>query len=225
LLILVLLSLPLSRWFWQVTGFGAFLTYPWQVLALTGVPLAFLAGSVVRLDERLATLPAWAGLVALVVLASYPYLAPRFTRVDPGPEPVALFQPVESDTPQIMLLFYEITSPTEITPTLTLTLTWQAVAPVTGDYTIFVHVLNEDGAKLAQRDTRPCDGKCPTNTWQPGAIIPDRYQLTLIPDSAADRSSLLPGPFRLAMGLYLLETGDRASVVGRDDRTVFLDVP
>jgi hypothetical protein len=172
---------------------------------------------VIRLDQRLATLPARAGLVALVALASYPYLAPHFTRIDPGLEPVAMFQPVEADAPQIMLLDYEVALPTEITPTLTLTLTWQAVSPVEGDYTVFVHALTEDGTKVAQRDTRPCNGECPTPTWQPGEIITDRYQLALGPEAPA-------GPSRLAVGLYLLESGERAAVVSRDDRTVFLDV-
>ncbi len=230
LLVLVLLSLPLSAWFWQLSGFDALLTYPWQLLALAGLPLALLAGSVVRLDERLATLPAWAGLVALVVLASYPYLELRFTQVDPGPEPVALLQPVAADNGQILILDTEIVPPTEVTPTLTLTLTWQAVQPVADDYTIFVHVLDQDDTKVAQRDSRPCDGECPTNTWQPGAIITDRHQLTLAPSHADDQAAadvplLPPGPYRLAVGLYLLDTGDRATVVGRDDRTVFLNVP
>jgi len=129
--LLVLLLLPFTSFFWSATGLDTFLTYPWQILALTGLPLAFLAGSVIRLDGRLSELPAWAGLVALVVLASYPYLAPRFTQVDPGTEPVALIQPVEAKAPQIMLLETEKAAPTEITPTLTVTLTWQAVAPLT----------------------------------------------------------------------------------------------
>ncbi|MFC2037602.1 hypothetical protein ACFLYD_06520 [Chloroflexota bacterium] len=218
LLVLVLLTLPLSSFIWRITGFEVFVTHPWQLLALAGLPLAFLAGSTVRLDERLAILPAWAGLIAFVILASYPYLAPRFTSVVSGPEPVAMFQPPEVDAPQIMVLDYEVTPPTEITPTLTLTLTWQAVEPVTDDYTMFVHVLSGGDARAAQRDTRPCDGACPTNTWQPGEIIVDRVQLSLDPDAPA-------GPYRLAMGLYLLDTGERVAVVGRDDRTVFLDVP
>jgi hypothetical protein len=217
LLILILLCLPLSAWFWQITGLDAFLTYPWQLLALTGLPLAFLAGAVIRLEARLATLPAWAGLVALVVLASYPYLAPRFTQVDPGSEPVAVLQPVGAEAPQIMLLDYDLVPPTEIRPTLTLTLTWQALEPISGDHTIFVHALAED-AKIAQRDTRPCDGECPTTSWEPGRIILDRYQLDLPPDAATE-------PDQLAVGLYLLDSGERATVVGRDDNTVFIDVP
>jgi hypothetical protein len=223
LLVLVLLCLPISAWFWQVTGFEQLLTYPWQVLALSGMPLAFLAGSVIRLDRRLSELPALAGVVALVVLASYPYLAPRYTQVDPGPEPVALFQPVEAGTPQILLLDARVGQPVELggTQSLTATLTWQAVEPVAQDYTAFVHVLAADGAKIAQRDTWPCDGECPTGSWQPGEVIVDHYQLNWGQDAAVPSTQ----PTQLAVGLYLVESGDRALVAGREDRTVFLDVP
>jgi hypothetical protein len=218
LLLLVFCTLPASAFSWEVSRFDAFLTHPWQLLALTGLPLAFLAGSVVSLDRRLATLPAWAGLIAFVVLASYAYLAPEFTQVDPGPEPIAMFQAPEVDAPELMILDYQIAPPTEITPTLTLTLTWQAVQPVVDDYTVFVHVLTEEDEKVAQTDVRPCEGDCPTNTWQPGEIIADRYQLDLPPGTPT-------GPYQLAVGLYMLDTGERATVLGRDDRTVFLNVP
>lgn len=220
LLLVTLACLRVSSFLWRLSGFDSLVTAPWQLLILAGLPLAFLAGSVVRLEDRLAALPSWAGLVALVVLASYPYLTTRFTQVDPGPEPVAMFQPgaAGESAPQIMILAYEVMSPTEITPTLTLTLTWQAVAPVAGDYTVFVHALNSDGSKAAQRDTRPCNGECPTSAWIPGEIVIDRYELDLGQGAAAD-------PYRLAVGLYLLETGERAAVWGREDGTVFLDVP
>jgi hypothetical protein len=224
LLILILLTLSPSAPLWKLTGLHALLTYPWQVLALASLSLAFLAGSTLRLDSRLTSLPAWAGLVALVVLASYPYLMPSFTQMDPGPEPLALIQQVEANVPseaspaEIMLLDAEVAPPTAITSTLALTLTWQAVEPVTNDYTVFVHVLAEDERKAGQLDSRPCGGDCPTNTWQPGEIVVDRYEIELFPGGP-------PGPYRLAMGLYVLDTGDRAIVVGRDDRTVYLNVP
>jgi hypothetical protein len=166
----------------------------------------------------------WFWAIALLVLASYPYLMPSFTQVDPGPEPLALIQTVEADKPneanavQIMLLEAEVTPPTAIASTLALTLTWQAVEPVTDDYTVFVHILTEDQIKAGQLDSRPCSGDCPTDTWQPGEIVVDRYEIELSPDAP-------PGPYRLAVGLYVLDTGDRAVVVGRDDRTVYLNVP
>ena len=220
LLVIVLLCLPVSAWLWDASRLDALLTYPWQMLTLSGMPLAFLAGSVMRLDRRFTTLPAWAGMIALVVLASYPSLTPRFTQVDPGSEPVALLQVTEADAPKIMLLDYEIEQPVGISDTqaLTLTLAWQAIEPLVEDYTVFVHVLDRDGAKVAQRDTRPCDGDCPTNTWQPGQVLMDRYRLEMTQDAG------VTAPAQLAVGLYLLESGDRALVVGRDDSTVYLDV-
>ena len=226
LLMIMLLCLPVSAWLWEISRLDALLTYPWQILAMSGLPLAFLAGSVLRLDRRFEALPAWAGVVALVVLASYPYLAPRHTQVDPGSEPVALLQTMEAEAPQIMLPDYDIGRPPELaeTQTLTLTLAWQVVEPVAEDYTVFVHVLAEDGTQMVQRDTRPCDGECPTNTWQPGEVIIDRYQLDLTQDTGTDASGISPQLARLAVGLYLLESGDRALVVGQEDRTVFLDV-
>ncbi len=224
LLLLGLLSLPLSAWLWKTTGFDSFLAYPWQVLAFSGLPLAFLAGLVICLDNRLATPPAWAGLAALVVLASYPYLSPSFTQVDPGLAPVAVLQPVEASAPQVLILDYDAVPPTEITPTVGLTLTWQAIEQVSGDYTVFVHLLTEDDEKIAQLDRRPCGGECPTDTWLPGQIVRDRYELSLVPDATAGEVNAPSGPYRLAVGLYLLDSGERAVVLGRDDRSVVLDV-
>jgi hypothetical protein len=218
LLLILLLMLPVSTFLWRWTGWDAFVHQPWQLLIFTGPPLAFLAGSVVRQDRRLAALPAWAGLIAFAILAAYPYLAPPTTLVDPGPEPLAMFQAGGQETPEILLLDYEIAPPTEITPTLTLTMTWQAVQPPEADYTVFVHTLAADDTKAAQRDTYPCDGECPTTSWQPGQIVVDRHQFDLPPDAPL-------GPYRLATGLYLLGTGQRLAIPGRDDGMVVLDVP
>jgi hypothetical protein len=242
---LLLLTLPFMAFAWSRSALAGLVTYPWQVLALTGPPLAFFAGAAVGLEGRtqvhpersqgvslgrMAALPVWAGLVSFTILASYPYLDPRFTQVDPGLEPVALFQPGGAEFPQITLLDYETMQAaeeypaaeeylaTEITRTLTLTLTWQAVASVAHDYTVFVHLLTGDGTKVTQQDVRPCGGLCPTDAWEPGEIVVDAYRLDLLDDA-------LQPPYRLAVGLYLLASGERAVVVGREDGTVFLDVP
>ncbi|MCL7453186.1 MAG: hypothetical protein M8467_09065, partial [Anaerolineae bacterium] len=58
-------TLTWSAPLWRVLGLQALLIHPWQVLALAGLPLAFLAGSVPRLEGRLVTLPAWAGLLSV----------------------------------------------------------------------------------------------------------------------------------------------------------------
>lgn len=218
LLVVVLLTLRPSAVFWRVTGLQALLTHPWQLLAVAGLPLAFLAGSVARLDGRLGAMPVWAGLVALVLLTGYPLLSPRFTQLDPGSEPVAMLQPADASAPSIVLLDYEVVPPSGITPTLTLTLTWQAVEPVSEDYTVFVHLLSPSDVRVAQIDVRPCAGECPTNTWRPGEILTERHSLSMPPDAPL-------GPYHLAVGLYRLETGERVAVVGRQGGTVLLDVP
>jgi hypothetical protein len=215
LAVILFLTLAWSAPLWQVTGLQALVVHPWQVLALAGLALAFLSGSLLRLDRRLAALPAWAGLLSLVVLSSYFYLAPDFTQVDPGTEPVAMFQPVAANQPDILLLDYDVSAPTGLEPTLAVTLTWQALAPLPEDYTVFLHVLRDGDEKVAQRDSRPCSGECPTGTWRPGEIVVDRHQLSLPAEAS-------PGPFRVALGLYLLDSGQRAAVAGDGD-TVILD--
>jgi hypothetical protein len=82
-LILVLLTTTLARPLWRMELLAATLTYPWQLFALVGPLLALLAGAAVAVERRLAVLPLWAAAVALVVLSSYAYLAPRFTQVTP----------------------------------------------------------------------------------------------------------------------------------------------
>ncbi len=214
---ILFLTLPLSAALWKLTAFERFVAHPWQILALAGLPLAYLSGMVLRTSRPLAQTSAWAGLIALVILASYPYLAPSFTQVDPGPEPAAFFRPAAERAPTLALLDYQVAPATEITPTLVLTLTWQTTQPIAEDYTVFVHALTGDEAKLAQRDAQPCDGECPTTTWRPGEIIVDRHELVL--DGPAVSSI-----HHLAVGLYLLDTGERVAIAGRDEPVLRLQV-
>jgi hypothetical protein len=131
---------------------------------------------------------------------------------------VAAFQPLGASEPEIYLLDAQVATGSEITQTLTVTLTWQTVAVLDEDYTVFVHLLAGDGTKIGQQDGPPCHGECPTSGWQRGEIVVDRHLSTRPPNAP-------PGPYRLALGLYLLDSGERVAVAGRDDGTVLLDVP
>jgi hypothetical protein len=215
-MVVLFFTLWMSAPVWRAVHLGNLVSDPRQLLALTGLPLSFVAASVVCLDRRLAERPVWAGLLALTVLASYTYLAPRFTQVAPGAGPVANFMPAGSEGAPIQLLGVDVGTASAITSTVPLTLTWQALAPVPEDYTVFVHLL-ADGAKVSQSDARPCGGECPTPDWLPGQIVVDRHEVLLPPDAP-------PGPYRLALGLYQLGSGERVPVVGRDDGTVSVDV-
>lgn len=91
--------------------------------------------------------------------------------------------------------------------TLTVTLYWEALAPMPVDYTVFVHLLGPDGQLVAQHDHGPWwEVAIPTSTWQPGEKLRDRHALTL-------PAGLPPGQYRLQAGVYYWETLERLSVL------------
>ncbi len=86
-----------------------------------------------------------------------------------------------------------------------LTLYWQSDAPLEHDYTVFVHILDDDGNLAAQRDNMPQDGDRPTTGWEVGELIEDLHTVPLPPD-------LPPGRYQVVIGLYLWQTGERLPV-------------
>jgi hypothetical protein len=94
----------------------------------------------------------------------------------------------------------EITIPdTRLQPggVLPLTLTWQGLAPLAADYTVFVQVLDANDRIVGQVDAWPVQGTRPTSQWVPGQIITDPYAVQLA-------AELPPGEYRLIVGWYLL---------------------
>ncbi len=115
---------------------------------------------------------------------------------------------------QMRLLGYDLAPlPARSGDELTVTLTWQAATAMGLDYTIFVHLLDMDGDKVAQHDGRPWDGvPLPTSSWREGEVLRDVHVLTLPAD-------LPPGVYQLQLGAYYWPTGDRLPVV-EDGRVV-----
>jgi hypothetical protein len=74
------LMLPISAGAWElVARAAAFVQFPWRLLIVTSLTLAFLAGAVVHaLDETEARIGALL-LGLIVVLGSYPYAQPQYT--------------------------------------------------------------------------------------------------------------------------------------------------
>jgi hypothetical protein len=86
---------------------------------------------------------------------------------------------------------------------LTLTLTWQSLRPVTFDATTFVHVLGADGNVLAQVDRQPLDGRYPTSFWVSGQVITDVLSLSPTPETYdAFRREQELGSLVLNIGMY-----------------------
>ena len=94
---------------------------------------------------------------------------------------------------------------------LDLTLFWAPRGRPMRDYTIFVHILDGQGQLRSQADSPPMAGKYPTSVWDAGETIADLHTLSLAPDLPA-------GEYRVAIGLYDQQTGQRLSVVDEDGR-------
>jgi 4-amino-4-deoxy-L-arabinose transferase-like glycosyltransferase len=82
---------------------------------------------------------------------------------------------------------------------------WQADQSIATRYKAFVHLLDAQGQLVGQRDSEPASGTRPTTGWQPGEVVDDRYGLWLPAD-------LSPGEYRIVLGLYDAETGERVPV-------------
>ena len=87
---------------------------------------------------------------------------------------------------------------------------WQALAgDIPTGYTVFVHLLADDGRILAQHDGVPAGGARPTNEWLAGEYVSDAHEL-------AWREAGYSGPARLAVGLYDPLTGARLPMAAGD---------
>ncbi len=67
--------------------------------------------------------------------------------------------------------------------TLTVTLYWRGLEPISDDYNLFLHLLGRDRELVGNVDTWPGGGLRPTSLWKPGEIYPDTYQVTIDEDA------------------------------------------
>ncbi|MEA3336417.1 MAG: hypothetical protein U9R25_10940 [Chloroflexota bacterium] len=97
---------------------------------------------------------------------------------------------------------------------LHLTLYWQAMQSLPADYSVFVHLVDENGILQAQQDSYPGEGALATSDWPLGVLIPDQH-VVRIPETA-------PAPHRLKVnvGLYDYDSNERLTVGDYDHWTV-----
>ena len=94
---------------------------------------------------------------------------------------------------------------------------WRATAPMPERYKVFLHLLDQNGQIVAQRDAEPAGYSRPTSSWEIGERIVDRHGIVIPPGT-------LPGSYRLIGGMYAPETGQRLPVTceGRTSDTISL---
>ncbi len=83
-----------------------------------------------------------------------------------------------------------------------LTLHWEATGDQDADYTVFVHLIDQQAELLAQDDRQPADGAYPTSWWRVGDRVTSNHALPLAQPWIGEALSLL-------VGLYHPATGER----------------
>ena len=94
---------------------------------------------------------------------------------------------------------------------LRVTLWWEALEPLDRDYTVFVHLVGEDGQLVSTGDSPPLEGGFPTRLWRPGDGVADEHVITL-------PSDLPSGVYTVQVGWYDPATGVRLGAVRDGER-------
>ncbi|MGQ9555126.1 MAG: glycosyltransferase family 39 protein, partial [Anaerolineae bacterium] len=90
-----------------------------------------------------------------------------------------------------------------------LTLVWQSAGATATSYTVFTHLVGEDGQIYGQQDNAPVSGSYPTTDWRQDETIVDQYVIAVQADAPA-------GEYELRLGLYRPDTGERLPAIGAD---------
>ncbi len=126
---------------------------------------------------------------------------PAVTQPPAAPQHAVAF--TLGEPPAVRLVGYDLAR-TE--GNLRVTLYWRAVERLPLSLKVFVHLEDDQGHVVAQRDDYPVQGARPTTSWQPGEVIVDAYDIALTSATPA-------GSFALSVGLYDLVTGQRLGPV------------
>jgi len=86
-----------------------------------------------------------------------------------------------------------------------LLLYWEALTEMSESYSFFVHLVDDSGQIWAQTDGLPMNGMYPTWGWLQGEIVEDEHVIPL-------EATVPPGMYRLAIGIYELDTLKRLEV-------------
>jgi hypothetical protein len=91
---------------------------------------------------------------------------------------------------------------------------WQGLEEMEQSYYIFLHVVDEQGQIVTQRDQEPGERrKHPTTGWLPGEVITHPVDIHLPAD-------ITPGQYTLYIGMYLPPDGPRLPVLDEEGQVV-----
>jgi hypothetical protein len=147
--------------------------------------------------------PAWtaggvvAGMLCLALgaLGGYLWPAVRYPARAPEPPPG---QPVAVRFDQVAQVLAVDVQPPNLQPgkPLFVSVTWRPIRQTPVPYAVYVHLIDEVGVLMAQRDTWPGLGRAPTTDWVVDRPLVDTYRVDL-PESA-----YAPNRATIRVGLY-----------------------
>ncbi|MGC9334013.1 MAG: glycosyltransferase family 39 protein, partial [Anaerolineae bacterium] len=147
-------------------------------------------------------LDSWYGNVRLAVYA-IPEQAPSAPEYRLG----VVLASADERPDRIMLLGYSLLNERLASGDIAqITLFWRAEETPAQRYKVFLHVLDEGNHIVGQRDAEPGGGARLTTLWAPDETIVDNYGLPIHPATP-------PGTYRVEVGMYNLETGQRLTFV------------
>lgn len=136
---------------------------------------------------------------------------------DARPPAYAVANPMRYELAEdISLLGYDLDDSLFTTGCGCLTLYWESQGGLTKDYSVFVHVVDEEGQTVAQSDSMPRAGFYPTSFWRGGEIVADKH-------CPCFHSDMRPGNYRVLTGMYLLETMERLAAFDASGNRVLND--
>lgn len=98
-------------------------------------------------------------------------------------------------------------------PTCDVKLYWRATDSPDADYTVFTHLVGEDGQIVGQHDGMPVQGFYPMTLWEAGEVVEDEHPISLTAGTPA-------GDYQLLVGLYRQETRERLPVLAADGHSL-----
>ncbi len=210
---LVLIVVGLIRWTSLTWASQGRLIFP--AISVIGVLLAAGLGRIWRGLPALAV----AGMAGLAAVVPFTIIAPHYA--PPAPLTAEAMAAISVKLAEgqgvdfggeLRLLGYDLqTEAAQPGQALRLTLYWQSLIAMDRNWSVFVHVVDDAGVILAQRDRYPGQGALATTLLPPGDTWAEAYVIA-IPEAA-----YAPTAASVVVGLYDLADGARAPLADGAD--------
>jgi hypothetical protein len=204
---------PMGRFYFPgLSAFGLLLALGWTTLFnLRSTHYSLLVSAKPPCGTRYA-IPIAA--FAFAFIAFFGYFVPAYaapSEADPRLRPIP-FSITFADKAQLISAEVDRVAAQPGEP-IKVTLYWNARQPIDRSLVEFVHLIDDQGIMVAQRDTWPGRGMYPTTLWKPGEVFADTLYLH-IPDGA-----YAPNNATLRVGLYE-QDGSRLTAIDARGQTV-----